>query len=539
MVILALGLALALAGCSATGEEISGDGMSFSGVEDLGESITFSDGEDIFITESGVYEFAGDYKDSIVTVNVNKDADDGTVYLVLNGANITSEIETPINIIEAKEVAIVLEGENTINQGQITTTDEEFPSAAIYSKADTVITGDGSLTVTTAYKDGINSRDELIIESGNIIVNAVEDGIAGKDLLEIKEAIITVDAGKDGLKSSNAEDPEKGNIMITSGTFNIMAGNDAISSDNALQIDAGDFELYSGGGFVEVIKTAGATSGGMSGGAGGGMGSGGTGGMVGMNEGAPDAVDENSMPVDEDELTLDESMKTLKAVNNIIINGGTFKILAYEDAVHSDGDILINSGNFEITAGDDAVHAEKDLIINDGTIDVLDCYEGIEAQMLIEVNGGYINVNSNDDCFNASDNSNGTIRINAGEIIIRFYGQGADGFDTNHYLEQTGGSITILNEDLGNNKTGAFCIRGTMSILGGTITDSNGDPVDMTNFGMGVGAEDKAGGQGSGTMPGGGQGGGMMPGGGQGGGMVSGGGGTTRNAQGEFGGVGS
>ncbi len=467
---------------------------------------------------------------------MNKDTDDGIVYIVLNNANIESEISTPINIIEAKDVVIVLEGENTVTQGQITTTDTEFPSAAIYSKADTVITGDGSLTVSSSYQDGINSRDDLIIDGGNIAVNAIDDGIVGKDLLAIRETTITVDAGKDGLKSSNDEDLEKGNLLIVNGDFNITAENDAISSENILQIDDGNFELYSGDGYVEVIKTP--SSGPMAGGTDMGMG-GGRGDFdptqlppdmsdedFDPTQLPPDISDENFDPTqlppdmsDEDfdptqlppdisdenfdptqlppdisdenfdpnsetgtnqtDDTFEESMKSIKAVNSITINGGAFNISAYEDAVHSDGSITINGGDFTVNAGDDAFTAIYTTITN-GTITIENCFEGIEGAT-VEISGGDISINTNDDGINAN-NSSGGVTISGGNIEI-FYGSGGDGIDSNGTYTQTGGDIVITATGSSDAMNAPLDVDGTVTMSGGTIVDENGDAVEATGHG--------------------------------------------------------
>ncbi len=462
------------------------DGLSFTSEDyltDLGERTTFSDGEEILITASGTYEFTGDYTSSTITVNVDKDTDDGIVYIVLNGANIESDTGTPINIMEAKDVVILLEGENTITQGEITTDDEEFPSASLYSKADTVITGEGSLSITTLYGDGINSRDDLIIDGGSITVTAMEDGIVGKDLLTIANANITVEAGKDGLKSSNTEDLEKGNLLIVSGEYNITAQNDAISSDNILQIDDGNFELYSGGGYVEVIKTP--SSGPVGGGAGGGMG----GGRGGFDPSTNTFDDEN------DDTTFEESMKGLKALNSVIINGGTFNISAYEDAIHSDGDVNINGGHLIINSGDDGVHAQNTANITNGTMTIENCFEGIEG-IFVNISGGDISINTNDDGINGSDQSGG-VTISGGNIEI-FFGQGGDGIDSNGTFTQTGGDIVITATGSSDAMNAPLDVDGTVTMSGGTIVDQNGDPVEATGHGGGGGGMRPGG---DGTMP--------------------------------------
>ncbi len=419
-------------------------------IANLGDSVTFSDGDDILITQSGTYKFTGDYMSSTITVNVNKDTDEGVVYLLLNNVNIDSESSTPINIIEAKDVVIVLEGENKVTQGEITTTDEEFPSAAIYSKADTVITGDGSLAITTSYNDGINSRDDLIIEGTTITVDAVADGILGKDLLAISESDITVVAGKDGMKTSNAEEVDKGNLIITSGNFDITAKNDGISAEQILQIDGGTFNIISGGGFVEVLNE------------------------ITRGEGSGNTISVTSQ--------LEESMKGLKGLN-IILNDGEFSISSYEDAIHSDGNLTINAGQYDILSGDDALHADVDLVINDITLEVENAYEGIEGET-IAINNGDIIVNVLDDAINASSES-GYVKITDGIISLKAQG---DGIDSNGDLIVEGGEIVIEVNAVYAGGDSELDVSGVFDFSGGTIVDENGNEISPTAQGSGASA---------------------------------------------------
>ncbi len=412
--------------------------------EDFSDAI-FMEDQEVLITQSGIYEFTGSYSE--IVVNVNKDIDEGVVYLVLNNVAVETETGTPINIVEAKDVVLVLMGENTVTQGAIVTQDSEFPSSAVYSAADTTITGDGTLTVNTLYRDGINSRDDLVIEGGNIVVNSVEDGILGKDLLAISDASITIECGKDGLKSSNDTDLDRGNIIITGGTYDVLAQNDAISAEQILQIDGGVFNLASGGGYVEVLNE------------------------ITRGEGPGNTV----QPTD----LLEESMKGVKA-NDIIINGGEFIVSSYEDAIHANNNLLINGGEFSVNSGDDALHADYDLIINNINLTVENAYEGIEGST-ITINDGDININVLDDAINASA-EDGNISITGGAIYLKCQG---DGIDSNGDLTIQGGEIIIEANSIYGGGDGALDVNGVYSISGGTIVDENGNPVEALSVGQG------------------------------------------------------
>lgn len=55
--------------------------------------------------------------------------------------------------------------------------------------------------------------------------------------------------------------------------------------------------------------------------------------------------------------------KGLKAVSEIIINGGTFNVESTDDCVHSNGNITINGGKLTLNSGDDGIHG-------DGNVDI-------------------------------------------------------------------------------------------------------------------------------------------------------------------------
>lgn len=416
---------------------------------ELENSVTLEQSEEILITSSGTYEFSGEYLNSSIVVNVDKDVDKDVVYLVLNNATIQSDVTAPINILEAKDVVIVVEENttNTITQGSIVTSDEEFPSGAIYSKADLAIVGSGVLNVTTEYNDGINSRDDLIIEETTINVTAVGDGIVGKDYIAISDVNINIESQKDGIKSTNTEDLDRGNIIIKSGTFDIVSQTDGISSSNTLQIDGGTFNILSGGGFEKVLN------------------------IITVGEGSGNTVSVSSQ--------LENSMKGLKA-NDMLLNDGTFYISSYEDAIHSDNDLTINGGTYTILSGDDAVHADNMLYINGGKITVEEGYEGIEGSCII-INGGDINVSVLDDAINAGSEE-GYLRVTGGNIYLKSSG---DGMDSNGDMYIEGGTIILDIDAIYTGGDSEIDVTGEYSHTGGTVQDENGNDLEPSEMGQG------------------------------------------------------
>ena len=158
---------------------------------------TVSTGVDgIEITSGGTYTISDDISSGSVIVR----ADEADVHLVLDGVSIKNTSGPAIFIESAGDVTIELKGEN-----KITATATKDYNGAIYSKSDLILSGDGSLEISSTI-DGIVSKDDLKIDGGTFIVNAKDEGIVGKDSITINGGDLTITATNGhGLKTSNEE----------------------------------------------------------------------------------------------------------------------------------------------------------------------------------------------------------------------------------------------------------------------------------------------------------------------------------------------
>ena len=377
---------------------------------------TTLDSKNSKITSDGTYDLSGEYESIIVNTS-------GDVTLNLNGVTITNSSGPAINIEKAKKVTIVLSGTN-----KITSTTTEDLDGAIYSKADLVFSGTGSIEVKSNY-DGIVSKDTLVIKNGTYTINSDDDGIRGKDSVEISNGTFTINAGGDGIKSTNDEDSSLGYINITGGTYNITSYNDGIQAETNLTIKDGEF----------IIKTTDTSS--------------------------------------------SDSAKGLKAGNLITIDGGKYDINATDDGIHSNINITINNGKFDITAKDDGIHADGIVEINNGTFSIK-AAEGIEATY-VKLNDGNININATDDGINAGQKSEigtPTIEINGGDITITMAQGDTDGVDSNGDIIINGGTISVTGQS-------TFDYDGTGTINGGTVICNGEQVTTLPNQFMGGGAK--------------------------------------------------
>ncbi len=438
---------------------VSSSDMSYIELE--GNSITF-DGSGatvndniITITSAGMYSISGNLNDGQIVVNTE---DKETVGLVLNGVDIACSTSAPIYVINAEKTVITLADgtENYVTDGDsyiLEDAESDEPNAAVFSKDDLTINGNGSLTVNANYNNGITSNDDLKITGGSITVNAVNDGLKGKDSIAARDGIITVNTGGDGMQANNDEDAEKGYISIEGGTFNIIAGMDGIQAATSILIEDGNVTISSGGGIINSNDKN-------------------DWGMWDKKNDPNESSDDNSDAI---------SAKGIKAVVDVTIEDGTINIDSSDDSIHSNGSLTINGGDILLASGDDGIHSDSTLEINGGELNITKSYEGIESAVLT-FNEGNIHIVASDDGINAAGGNDGSSMngrpgqnnfdasmdyhtyINGGYIFIDARG---DGLDSNGPIDMTRGVVLINGPT--SNGNGPLDYMGAFNITGGFL----------------------------------------------------------------------
>jgi hypothetical protein len=385
-------------------------------------------GNKVMIRSAGTYRITGSLNDGQIIVNTK---DEGAVKLILNGAHISCSTNAPIYVLDAEEVIISLETgtENTVADGATyvyASPNADEPNAAVFSRSNITIMGDGLLRVTGNYNDGIASKDGLIIASGTIFVSSVDDGIRGKDYLIVKGGSLTLNVDGDGLKSDNALNATLGFVSVENGTINIVSGGDAIQAETNVLISGGNFDLTCGGGSISVVGAG-------------------------------------------------TSAKGIKGVVGVVIDGGVFVINSADDAVHSDGTITVNGGSLVLSTADDGMHADSLISINNGNIKITKSYEGIEAP-IVTINDGDIHVVSSDDGVNMGVDSG----------IIPPPGQPGAWFSLysgSYYLYINGGYLAVNAFGDGIDSNGAVVMNGGVVLIDGPSSDMN-SALDHVAFNM-------------------------------------------------------
>ena len=205
------------------------------------DGVTVSDGV-ITITKAGNYKLTGTYEGQIKVGA----ADSDMVRLVLNNATITNSTGAAINVVEADEVVIYTASgtTNTVSDGSsYSDTASGSPDAAIYSKSDLTLAGEGTLKVEGKYEEGIHTSDGLVIASGTLEVSAANTGIKGKDYVDILDGTVTVTASQDGIKATNDSDGNRGWVRLSGGIVNISAGDDGFKAERVVEISGGTLNI--------------------------------------------------------------------------------------------------------------------------------------------------------------------------------------------------------------------------------------------------------------------------------------------------------
>ena len=393
--------------------------------------------ESVTISESGTYHLSGKLEDGNITI----DAGIGEVRLILDNVSINHTSGPAIYCASAEDLVIETIGENYLSDGASYSVDyDEDVDGTIYSNADLIFNGTGSLNITGKYQDAIVGKDDVKINGGVYEITAVDDGVRGKDSVYIVDGSIETNVGADAIKSTNEIDQGKGFVLIENGTLDLSASAKGIKAPNSILIYGGNISL----------------------------------------------------------VTRDDSIHS----NNYIgIVDGSIAIDSGDDGIHADRELIIDGGKINVSQSYEGLEAQK-VTINGGTISVKSSDDGINAgggsddtdssrptgdafntdeNCILSVNGGEVYINAAGD----GVDSNGWVYFNGGETIIDGPTNNGNGaLDSGLGITMNGGTVIAVGssgmaETLGDDSAinnvsiylSATAVAGTKI----TIKNSSGD----------------------------------------------------------------
>ena len=305
---------------------------------DLSEAqyLTAFDGETLSITEAGIYVISGSAEDCTIRVEA---ADDAKVQLVLDGVSITNADFPAIYVVSADKCFVTTtDSENSLTvTGSFTSDGDTSTDAVIFSKDDLVLSGTGSLEITSNYGNGISCKDDLKITGGAYTITSAEDAVEANDSIAVCGGDFTIAADKDGLHCENDEDNSVGWIWIAGGSFNITAGSNGIQATTGLQIDDGQITVSASEGLEATY--------------------------VQVNGGTVD------ISASDDGINATSKSSYMDVVAEF--NGGEITIVMGQgdtDAVDSNGSVYVNGGTLDITAYTSSFDYDYTDQLNGGTV---------------------------------------------------------------------------------------------------------------------------------------------------------------------------
>lgn len=478
---------------SATTITLSGSSASASGSSSSNVKV---DGGTVTINSGGTYVISGELTNGRIVVNAPK----ADVRLVLSGASITSSDGPAIDVQDAGNAIVVLakDSKNTLTDGATYASGQEA-TAALFSSDTLTITGTGSLNVTGSYKDGISSKNGLII-TGNATINvkAADDGLRGKDYLVVESGTLTVEAGGDGLKSSEGNDETKGFISLGKASVTLTSSDDAITATTDVTVKDTTLTITAGGGQANATVEEQAAPGQES------TADSTTPSPKGINAGVSYTQDSGSVTVN----AADEGLQA----PFINVAGGELSIAAGDDGINaSNGDHVIEGHENADTESDDG----SVLTISGGEVEVsYASSDGIDSNGSAYVKGGIVVVSGQAGEMDGAVDANGETQlvgvtgspsVSAGDTLTVTDSSGSQVASVK--VDFTAAAITVLGLTEGQQYTVATSSGGSATGTASALSTGMGGP-------MGGGAGGQGGPGGQGGQPGGGQ--GQQPDGGQG-----------------------
>ena len=346
LVMWAIGLVLTLGGCGTTSSTVASTSSSTTTstiAQATSSNITLND-QSVSITQAGTYTLNGSISNGQVIVDV---WEGNEVRLQLAGVDITSKESSPILIKSGKATIELVSGtSNTLTDSVYDENADE--NATIYAEENLVIEGEGNLKINANGNDGITSKDDLTIKSGNIEVQAADDGIRGKESLTIDGGKISVVAGGDGLKSDHET---KGSIVMNAGEVSISAGSDGAEAYKTITINGGTLNILKS---YEGLESE----------------------VITINDGEISIVSsDDGINISDSSSTASEGMTHRNGTASgriLTINGGKVTIDAGADGLDSNGAIEMNGGTVVVFGptdnGNAALDYDETFTINGGTL---------------------------------------------------------------------------------------------------------------------------------------------------------------------------
>ena len=374
------------------------------------------------------------------------------VGLFMDDVSITSGDYPCIEVTKASRTFVVLSGTNTLTDGRTygygygedyETTSSNYVSSGedtkgtLYSKGQLLFSGSGSLTVNTAYKHCIYSKDYIRVFEGTIT---------------------TENTGRNAIQSVNGFIMDGGTITMTG------SGSNTDNESRGIVVEGAEDDSYCGEGFIII--------------------NGGTITGTTVSKGLTAKWD-----VDEDAETTDTSDDPYPYVK---INGGTISLTTtgtpkddYTASNVTDAD-GVTASSATVNLSPEGIEGKEGVFITAGTITLTttdDCINASSTSSQVNISGGTIYTFSSD---NDAIDSNGTLTISGGTIVAITTTSPECAFDCDdNTFAVTGGLIVGMGTANYSEPTANACTQNTV-VMAANYAPAGGSMAVCTGSGTPV-----------------------------------------------------
>ena len=205
-------------------------------------TVAFSE-DCVTVSGEGSYRVFGTLDDGTLVVDAAKDE---KVELLFDGVTLEREDYAPLYIKKADSVTVKLLSGTTnklSNGGAFASLDDNNVDAALFSKTDLIVAGDGKLSIVSPGGHGITCKDALRIDGGELEINCSRHALEANDRIEVNGGNLLLVAGEDGIHTENDEDSNLGIFTMNDGYIEIDAADDAVHAVASLNIISGDMKI--------------------------------------------------------------------------------------------------------------------------------------------------------------------------------------------------------------------------------------------------------------------------------------------------------
>ncbi len=448
----------------------SQEGETFSEGEEIDVS-TLGDGETKTIKTGGTYILTGENSNARIVIKTSDE-----IKLILNGVNLTSLTDSPLEIQKAGSVTI-----HVASKTKNYFADSEanaLEAAILVKKVPLAIEGEGYLYIqgnglaTDEVDSGVALQDAkgISITNTHVLVTASNShAIKAKLGFTADNAKLSLVSAKDAIHTGSDTDDDGnitdvGNVTITNSLLASKVKGDGIDSEGKITITDSITHIETEGTFI-LYEKANDTDG-------------------TLYEDSRYVKDGSSYKkIASDDMNrystryyLEQKCKGIKSSDAIKISGGKHYLYTTDDCIASDTSIDILSADYTFYTLDQAINSGQALNIgeesrteNDSSfvIRIFHAYEGIQGGN-INFYDGYTYIVAEDDGINATSDTDGySISMNFHEYSTVWVNANGDGIDSNSNVTMDGGNLFVFGPTSGGDSSLDF--DGTFTYTGGTM----------------------------------------------------------------------